>query len=130
MSILFRLRRGALPLLLLAAAASQAAGQRAPHPTTVVKDGPGPRLDELVPRLMREGDVPGVSVAVVRDGSVVWHRAFGVKDAGTGAPVDDNTIFEAASLSKPVFAYAVMKLADAGRLDLDAPLTKYLPGDY
>lgn len=122
--------RSALTLLLLAAAASPASGQRAPHPTAAVKDGPGARLDELVPRLMREGDVPGVSVAVVRDGSVAWHRTFGVKDAGTGAPVDDNTIFEAASLSKPVFAYAVMKLVDAGRLDLDAPLTKYLPGDY
>ncbi|HEY3123114.1 MAG TPA: serine hydrolase domain-containing protein, partial [Thermoanaerobaculia bacterium] len=87
-------------------------------------------LERLVPRLMEDGDVPGLSLAVVQNGQVVYRRAFGVRDESTGARVDDDTIFEAASLSKPVFAYAVLKLADAGRLDLDAPLAKYLPGDY
>ncbi len=87
-------------------------------------------LERLVPRLMKDADVPGLSLAVVRNGQVVYRRAFGIRDEGTGVPVDDDTIFEAASLSKPVFAYAVLKLVDAGRLDLDAPLAKYLPGDY
>ena len=87
-------------------------------------------LEQLVPRLMRDGDVPGLSLAVVRDGHVLYHRAFGVQDEGTRVPLADDTILEAASLSKPVFAYAVMKLLDAGKLDLDAPLAKYLPGDY
>jgi len=79
---------------------------------------------------MKDGDVPGLSMAIVRDGKILWHGAFGVRDAATGVPVADDTVFEAASLSKPVFAYAVLKLADAGQLDLDAPLSKYLPGDY
>jgi len=74
--------------------------------------------------------VTGLSLAVVRDGRVLYVRSFGVKDASTGAAVDDDTVFEAASLSKPVFAYAVLKLVDAGVIDLDAPMTKYLPGDY
>ena len=87
-------------------------------------------LERLVPRLMKDGDVPGLSLAVVQNGQVVYRRAFGVRDESTGAPVDDDTIFEAASLSKPVFAHAVLKLADAGQLDLDAPLAMYLPGDY
>jgi CubicO group peptidase (beta-lactamase class C family) len=88
------------------------------------------RLDRLVPRLLVEGDVPGLSLAVVRDGRVLWHRAYGQRDASTNAPIDDETVFEAASLSKPVFAYAVLKLVDAGVVDLDTPVVKYLPGDY
>jgi CubicO group peptidase (beta-lactamase class C family) len=87
-------------------------------------------LDPLIRRLMKDGDVPGLSLAVVKDGRVLYHGAFGVKDSGTGAPVGNDTMFEAASLSKPVFAYAVAKLVDAGKLDLDTSVSKYLPGDY
>ena len=79
---------------------------------------------------MKDGGVPGLAIAVVRDGRIDWQESFGVRDAAGSSRVDENTIFEAASLSKPVFAYAVLKLADAGQIDLDAPLTKYLPGDY
>jgi CubicO group peptidase (beta-lactamase class C family) len=79
---------------------------------------------------MKDGDVPGLSLAVVKDGRVLFHGAFGAKDVSTGARVGDDTIFEAASLSKPVFAYAVAKLVDARKLDLDTSVSKYLPGDY
>lgn len=79
---------------------------------------------------MEQGFVPGLSIALIRDGEVFWHASFGVRDARTHEPVTDDTVFEAASLSKPVFAYAVMKLVDSGKLDLDRPLVKYLPGEY
>lgn len=88
------------------------------------------RLERDVPRLMKEADVPGLSIALVRGGELVWHHGFGVMNSKTKEPVTDNAVFEAASLSKPVFAYAVMKLVDAGRFDLDKPLNHYLPGDY
>ncbi len=88
------------------------------------------RLETEIPRLMNEGTVPGLSLALIQNGKLAWHHGFGVKDSKTKEPVTDNTVFEAASLSKPVFAYAVLKLADAGKLDLDAPLNKYLPGNY
>jgi len=94
------------------------------------KDLTAEKLERLVPRIMKEGDVPGLSLAVVQDGRIRYHRAFGVREAGASAAVDDDTIFEAASLSKPVFAYAVLKLVDAGVLDLDTPVAKLLPGDY
>ena len=88
------------------------------------------RLEQTIPRLMADGDIPGLSIALVRKGEVVWSRGFGVKNIETKEAVDDNTVFEAASLTKPVFAYAILKLVDSGKIDLDTPLTKYLPGTY
>jgi CubicO group peptidase (beta-lactamase class C family) len=79
---------------------------------------------------MAEADIPGLSIAVIRDSKVIWTRAFGVTNSETKTPVNDNTVFEAASLTKPLFAYAVLKLVDDGKLDLDTPLVKYLPGRY
>ena len=73
--------------------------------------------------------MPGLSYALIREGRIVETKAVGVRDVSTGVPVDTETIFEAASLSKPVFAYAVLQLVDAGRLSLDDPLSKYVP-DY
>ncbi|HKQ74360.1 MAG TPA: serine hydrolase [Blastocatellia bacterium] len=88
------------------------------------------KLEQRVPQLMKDGDVPGLSIALLRDGELAWHHGFGVKNTKTNEPVADATVFEAASLSKPVFAYAVMKLVDAGKFDLDKPLNQYLPGNY
>ncbi|MCI0694305.1 serine hydrolase [candidate division KSB1 bacterium] len=87
-------------------------------------------LQQRIPQLMQDGDVPGLSIALIRDEKLAWHQGFGVKNAETKEPVTDGTVFEAASLSKPVFAYAVLKLVDSGKLDLDKPLNQYLPGNY
>ena len=83
-------------------------------------------LERALPGLLAEAAIPGLSVAVVRDGAVAWARGFGTTAAGAGRAVDERTVFGAASLTKPVFAYAVMKLADAGEIDLDRPLVEYL----
>lgn len=88
------------------------------------------RLDKSLPDLMAKGAVPGLSIALIRDATTYWARSFGVRDAKSGQPVTEETIFEAASLSKPVFAYGVLKLVDQGKLDLDTPLTKYLSPPY
>jgi CubicO group peptidase (beta-lactamase class C family) len=82
-------------------------------------------LDRQIPRLMREAGVPGLSLAIVRDGRIRWRRAYGVVDVATMSLVDADTLFEAASTSKPLFAYAVMKLRERGIIDLDTPLTRY-----
>jgi CubicO group peptidase (beta-lactamase class C family) len=109
-------RRAARLALARIAPASRAAP---PDRRTVVAT-----IERLVPALMAELHVPGVSIAVIRDGAV-WSNCFGVKDAATNAPVTRETLFEAASMSKPVFAMLVMQLVDAGRLDLDRPLEEY-----
>jgi CubicO group peptidase (beta-lactamase class C family) len=70
--------------------------------------------------------VPGVAIASVRDGTIEWTLGSGVTRAG-GEPVTDSTVFEAASLGKPLFAYGVARLAAAGRIDLFTPLARYLP---
>jgi CubicO group peptidase (beta-lactamase class C family) len=88
------------------------------------------RLKHMVPNLMKEADVPGLAIALVRKGELAWHHGFGVKNSSTNEPLTDETVFEAASLSKPVFAYAVLKLVDAGKFDLDKPLNQFLPGNY
>lgn len=74
--------------------------------------------------------VPGVGIAVVEDGEVAWSRPFGVTNSVTRTPVDARTIFEDASLSKPVFAYLVLQLVDAGSIDLDRSLVEYRRPDY
>lgn len=84
-------------------------------------------LEQQIPKLMEEAIVPGVSIAIIEDAKLRWRRAFGVRDSASKKPVDDETMFEAASMSKPVFAYAVMKLCEKGVIDLDTPLTKYTP---
>jgi len=113
------------------AAASGGCGAPAPAPAPVRASPTDVEtaLGALIPQLLEASDVPGLSIALVRDDQV-WLRGFGVANAATRRPVSGDTVFQAASLSKPVFAYAVMKLVDAGTLDLDRPLTEYLPGTY
>ena len=82
-------------------------------------------LEKQIPKLMAEHLVPGLSIAVIKDGKLLWRRGFGFKDSASKEPVDNDTVFEAASMSKPVFAYAVMKLCEKGVINLDTPLTKY-----
>jgi len=87
-------------------------------------------LEKRIPEVMEHQNVPGVSLAIVKDGQLFWRRAFGVKSNATKEPVNDNTVFEAASVSKTVFAYAAMKLCEKGVIGLDTPLTRYSPKPF
>ena len=79
---------------------------------------------------MKLATLPGISIAVGEDGKVVWTNSFGVSNIDTREPVRDDTMFEAASMSKAVFAYIVLQLVDQGRLHLDSPLAGYFKPDY
>jgi CubicO group peptidase (beta-lactamase class C family) len=79
-----------------------------------------------LPELMQRFRVPGLSIAVIRDGRIHWAKGYGVADVETGQRVDTGTVFQAASISKPVFAMAVVKLAQDGRISLDADVNTYL----
>ncbi len=101
-----------------------------PSPKTRASAAPLPlaslaKIDERMRQLLHETAVPGAALAIVQDGRLTWQRAFGVRDAESRAPVDADTVFEAASVSKTVFAYMALKCCERGTLGLDTPLTRY-----
>lgn len=86
---------------------------------------PGAPLHSLVARMERMR-VPGISVAVMHNFEIEWVRSYGVKEAGKPAPITEETIFQAASISKAVNAVGVMRLVQDGLLDLDEDINAYL----
>lgn len=80
--------------------------------------------NELKHILKQEG-IPAISLAVIDDNQVVYYNAFGLKKRGTDSLVDKNTVFEAASLSKPFLTFAVARLMQRNKLNIDVPAFKY-----
>ena len=111
-------------LFLLCGAICVAQQSTAPVPMNAATEAV---LAKDIPALMEKAGVPGLSIAVIRGGKTVWVESFGVRNAETKKPVMADTMFNVGSLSKPVFAYSVLKLVDAGKLKLDEPLAPYLP---
>lgn len=103
----------------------------APAPTaaaaTAAATAPAFDLQTDVLRDMRAFDVPGMAIAIVKDGKVIAARGFGVRKLGEPAPVDGKTLFEVASNSKAFTAVALAMLVDEGKLAWDDPVTKHLP---
>src|SRR5688500_715249 len=71
-------------------------------------------LENEIAKRMEEAKVPGLSIAIIKDGTLFWRGSFGIKDSASRESVDNDTLFEAASVSKTIFAYAVMKLCEKG----------------
>ena len=84
-------------------------------------------FNKTIPQLLDSASIPGLTLVVIKEGKVVYSQAYGVKSTQTKEKATLNTVFEAASLSKPVFAYACLQLVEAGLLNLDKPLYTYLP---
>lgn len=82
-------------------------------------------IDGMIPVAMAKVHANGIAVAVIDAGQVVYLRAFGRRN-DRGDPLREDTVMVAASLTKPVFAYLVMQLVDAGRIDLDTSIAQYL----
>jgi len=83
-------------------------------------------FDIVMPQLMDRYGVPGLAVGIVMEGKVAWVKGYGYADKNRRLPVTGDTVFQAASISKPVSAWVAMKLVEEGKLDLDAPISKYL----
>jgi len=83
-------------------------------------------LEEFVPTHMDQEGIPGLAIALIREGEVVWADGFGVANTLTGEPVTADTVFEVASNSKVVTAYTALRLVEQGMLALDEPVVTYL----
>jgi CubicO group peptidase (beta-lactamase class C family) len=84
-------------------------------------------LDQAVRELMSAGRLPGLSAAVVREGEVVWTRAWGLANIAAGRLVTSDTLFMLASVSKTVVATAVLQAIEEGFFDLDTDVNHVLP---
>jgi CubicO group peptidase (beta-lactamase class C family) len=89
---------------------------------------PPPGFDAYVGQVLKAFTVPGVAVAIVKDGKVVMAKGYGVRRLGDPAPVDAQTQFGIASNTKLFTASALATLVEAGKLEWDAPVIRYLPG--
>ena len=84
-------------------------------------------LDAYVARSMKEFEVPGLALAIVKDGKAVYAKGYGVRKLGEAAPVSENTLFGIASNTKAFTATALAILADEGKLSWDDPVIKHMP---
>jgi CubicO group peptidase (beta-lactamase class C family) len=84
-------------------------------------------FDTYVARTMRQFEVPGIAIAIVKDGKVVLAKGYGVRRLGEATPVDDHTLFGIASNTKVFTATALGLLVEEGKLRWDAPVVNYLP---
>jgi CubicO group peptidase (beta-lactamase class C family) len=85
------------------------------------------KIDDVVARTLKTFDVPGIAVAVVKDGKVIHAKGYGVRSIITRQPVDENTLFGIASNSKAFTTAALAILVDEGKIKWDDPVKKYIP---
>jgi CubicO group peptidase (beta-lactamase class C family) len=117
-------RLGLAALVVLSGLFSAAArAQAAPSNAT-----PSARVEAFVQRLMLTNKIPGVQVAVVQHGKLVLLGAYGIANVEDSLPVSNQSVFPINSMTKAFAGVAVMQLVEAGKLDLSAPVSRYLDG--
>lgn len=89
-------------------------------------EGVQAQIDRIVPELMAQYQVPGVAIAVVSADGPIYKTGFGYSDSSKSKVIDDTTLFEGASLGKPLFAHAILHYGAADPFDVDGPVAEYL----
>jgi serine beta-lactamase-like protein LACTB len=102
-------------------------------PTALLAQTPGKyddairTIEALVERERQDAGIPGISIAITEDQTVLWSKGFGHADLAKTKPVTPETVFRVGSVSKLFTDLALMQLVEEGKIDLDAPATKYVP---
>ncbi len=84
-------------------------------------------FEKIVKAEIAQQNIPAISISVARRGRLAWSQGFGLADLENSIPAKAGTMFRLASISKPITAVAALQLAERGKLDLDAPVQKYVP---
>jgi len=99
---------------------------RPPRPHAAAAANWQAEADDTIQTMMKEHGIPGVMLAVVKDGQVAYQKGYGVRRVPNGGVPDANTVFYIGSLSKALTAVGAMLLVQGGKLDLDAPASHYI----
>ncbi len=85
------------------------------------------RIDDMLKKAVKDGDIPGAVALIARDGKIVFHSSYGLADNSTGIKIYNDAIFRIASQTKAITSTAVMMLWEEGKFKLDDPVSKYIP---
>jgi CubicO group peptidase (beta-lactamase class C family)/predicted dienelactone hydrolase len=105
----------------------QAEGYAPAAPAATLDEATIAKIEAMVEEMMADTGTPGYALGIVKDGQIVYTKGFGVERVGEDKPVTEHTVFGTGCVGKPAVATAIMQLVDAGKIDLDAPVTDYLP---
>ncbi|WP_444914987.1 serine hydrolase domain-containing protein [Microbulbifer sp. TRSA007] len=84
-------------------------------------------IEDFIPAVMHEAAIPGIAVARIKEGELALQQVYGMADIETGKPVTQDTLFNIASISKPIMGVTLLQLVDDGKLALDEDINSYLP---
>ncbi|MGB6485967.1 MAG: serine hydrolase domain-containing protein [Steroidobacteraceae bacterium] len=121
LSRLWRALSATLGLLLLAGSVTVSAQSQSLSPATAKQ------IDHIVLQALAKGDIPGASVAIERHGVVIYQKGFGFADLENKVPVTPQSVFPIGSITKTMTALAIQQLIAEGKVDLNAPIGRYLP---
>lgn len=96
--------------------------------TAQAQEAPGAAFDEYVNKAIKDWEVPGVAIAIIKNDRIVFAKGYGVRELGKPAPVDEHTLFAIGSSSKAFTAAALAMLVDEGKLKWDDAAARYLTG--
>jgi steroid delta-isomerase-like uncharacterized protein len=100
---------------------------REPEGTSELESATVATIETLIENTMQEHQVPGCAISVVKDEQLAYAKGFGVAELGSDRPITSQSLFHLASNAKTVVSTAIMQLVEQGKIDLDAPVTAYLP---